>query len=127
MPRLAARWGTRPTTTQFPAVAATNTRCWPRGCCKSSLPVRLASPSDPTTEDGYGSTALVSQTKMLEAAGTNIFNYMFVETYGMNTDQLVPFNSFLAGDLDAKGLTSALQRISDKVREDDSVDKVKVS
>ncbi|MFD6315228.1 N-acetylglucosamine/diacetylchitobiose ABC transporter substrate-binding protein [Streptomyces nigra] len=77
--------------------------------------------------DGYGSTALVSQTKMLEAAGTNIFNYMFVETYGMNTDQLVPFNSFLAGDLDAKGLTSALQRISDKVREDDSVDKVKVS
>ncbi|WP_406262201.1 N-acetylglucosamine/diacetylchitobiose ABC transporter substrate-binding protein [Streptomyces nigra] len=77
--------------------------------------------------DGYGSTALVSQTKMLDAAGTNIFNYMFVETYGMNTDQLVPFNSFLAGDLDAKGLTSALQRISDKVREDDSVDKVKVS
>ncbi|WP_374199931.1 hypothetical protein [Streptomyces sp. Osf17] len=77
--------------------------------------------------DGYGSTALVSQTKMLEAAGTNIFNYMFVETYGMNTDQLVPWNSFLAGDLDAKGLTSAMQKISDKVREDDSVDKVKVS
>lgn len=77
--------------------------------------------------DGYGSTALVSQTTMLEAAGTNIFNYMFVETYGMNTDQLVPWNSFLAGDLDGKGLTSALQRISDKVREDDSVDKVKVS
>ncbi|WSB87264.1 N-acetylglucosamine/diacetylchitobiose ABC transporter substrate-binding protein [Streptomyces cellulosae] len=77
--------------------------------------------------DGYGSTALVSQTKMLEAAGTNIFNYMFVETYGLNTDQLVPFNSFLAGDIDGKGLTSALQKISDKVREDDSVDKVKVS
>ncbi|MET8892618.1 N-acetylglucosamine/diacetylchitobiose ABC transporter substrate-binding protein [Streptomyces albogriseolus] len=77
--------------------------------------------------DGYGSTALVSQTTMLEAAGTNIFNYVFVETYGMNTDQLVPWNSFLAGDLDGKGLTSALQRISDKVREDDSVDKVKVS
>ncbi|MFI9819322.1 N-acetylglucosamine/diacetylchitobiose ABC transporter substrate-binding protein [Streptomyces sp. NPDC052013] len=77
--------------------------------------------------DGYGSTALVSQTKMLEAAGTNIFNYMFVETYGMNTDQLVPWNSFLAGDIDGKGLTEALQKISDKVREDDSVDKVKVS
>ncbi|WCN03825.1 N-acetylglucosamine/diacetylchitobiose ABC transporter substrate-binding protein [Streptomyces sp. M92] len=77
--------------------------------------------------DGYGSTALVSQTTMLEAAGTNIFNYMFVETYGLNTDQLVPWNSFLAGDLDGKGLTSALQKISDKVREDDSVEKVKVS
>ncbi|MEV6702343.1 N-acetylglucosamine/diacetylchitobiose ABC transporter substrate-binding protein [Streptomyces sp. NPDC051453] len=77
--------------------------------------------------DGYGSSALVSQTKMLEAAGTNIFTYNFVEAYGMNTDQLVPWNSFLSGDLDAKGLTSALQKISDKVREDDSVDKIKVS
>ena len=45
----------------------------------------------------------------------------------MNTDQLVPWNSFLAGDIDAKGLTSALQKISDKIREDDSVDKIKVS
>ncbi|MET9497051.1 N-acetylglucosamine/diacetylchitobiose ABC transporter substrate-binding protein [Streptomyces sp. NPDC006552] len=77
--------------------------------------------------DGYGSSALVSQTKMLDAAGTNIFTYNFIEAYGMNTDQLVPWNSFLAGDLDAKGLTSALQKISDKVREDDSVDKIKVS
>ncbi|MFF1392258.1 N-acetylglucosamine/diacetylchitobiose ABC transporter substrate-binding protein [Streptomyces sp. NPDC058287] len=77
--------------------------------------------------DGYGSSALVSQTKMLEAAGTNIFTYNFVEAYGMNTDQLVPWNSFLSGDLDAKGLTSALQKISDKVREDDSIDKIKVS
>ncbi|MEU8486752.1 N-acetylglucosamine/diacetylchitobiose ABC transporter substrate-binding protein [Streptomyces sp. NPDC048641] len=77
--------------------------------------------------DGYGSSALVAQTKMLEAAGTNIFTYNFVEAYGMNTDQLVPWNSFLAGDIDGKGLTSALQKISDKVREDDSVDKIKVS
>jgi N-acetylglucosamine transport system substrate-binding protein len=77
--------------------------------------------------DGYGSSALVSQTKMLEAAGTNIFTYNFVEAYGMNTDQLVPWNSFLSGDIDAKGLTSAMQKISDKVREDDSVDKIKVS
>ncbi|MDG4857905.1 N-acetylglucosamine/diacetylchitobiose ABC transporter substrate-binding protein [Streptomyces sp. T-3] len=77
--------------------------------------------------DGYGSSALVSQTKMLEAAGDNIFNYTFVEAYGMNTDQLVPFNSFLSGDLDAKGLTSALQKISDKIREDDSIEKFEVS
>ncbi|WP_327352661.1 N-acetylglucosamine/diacetylchitobiose ABC transporter substrate-binding protein [Streptomyces sp. NBC_01304] len=77
--------------------------------------------------DGYGSTALVSQTKMLEAAGENIFNYTFVEAYGMNTDQLVPWNSFLAGDIDGKGLTSALQKISDKIREDDSIEKEKVS
>ncbi|MER5957987.1 N-acetylglucosamine/diacetylchitobiose ABC transporter substrate-binding protein [Streptomyces sp. NPDC001939] len=82
---------------------------------------------DTVPADGYGSSALVSQTKMLEAAGTNIFTYNFVEAYGMNTDQLVPWNSFLSGDLDAKGLTSALQKISDKIREDDSVDKIKVS
>ena len=29
--------------------------------------------------DGFGSTALVSQTKMLDAAGSNIFNYQFVD------------------------------------------------
>ncbi|UUN29812.1 N-acetylglucosamine/diacetylchitobiose ABC transporter substrate-binding protein [Streptomyces sp. FIT100] len=77
--------------------------------------------------DGYGSSALVSQSQMLEAAGENIFTWNFVGAYGMNTDQLVPWNSFLAGDLDAKGLTSALQKISDKVREDDSIEKLEVS
>ena len=39
--------------------------------------------------DGFGSTALVSQTKMLEAAGSNIFSWQFVDYYGMNPDQLV--------------------------------------
>ncbi|WP_203645382.1 N-acetylglucosamine/diacetylchitobiose ABC transporter substrate-binding protein [Streptomyces sp. SID14478] len=77
--------------------------------------------------DGYGSTALVSQTKMLEAAGSNIFNIQFIFAYGMNTDMLVPWNSFLSGDLDRKGLTSALQKISDKIREDDSVKKLEVN
>ncbi|WP_386413719.1 N-acetylglucosamine/diacetylchitobiose ABC transporter substrate-binding protein [Streptomyces polyrhachis] len=77
--------------------------------------------------DGYGSSALVAQSKMLEAAGENIFTWNFVGAYGMNTDQLVPWNSFLAGDLDAKGLTAALQKISDKVADDDSIEKLKVS
>lgn len=39
--------------------------------------------------DGFGSTALVSQLKMLEAASTNVFTWGFVDYYGMNTDQLV--------------------------------------
>ncbi|MEU5625555.1 MULTISPECIES: N-acetylglucosamine/diacetylchitobiose ABC transporter substrate-binding protein [Streptomyces] len=78
--------------------------------------------------DGFGSAALVSQTKMLEAAGDNISDMRrFVEAYGMNTDQLVPWNSFLSGDLDRKGLTAALQKISDKVRDDDSIDKIEIS
>src|SRR5207247_670354 len=54
--------------------------------------------------DGFGSTALVSQTKMLDAAGTNTFNYQFVDYYGMNTDQLVVWNSFLSGQTDVPGL-----------------------
>ena len=49
--------------------------------------------------DGFGSTALVSQSKMLEAAGDNIFSWQFVDYYGMNPDQLVPWNSFLDGKL----------------------------
>ncbi|MGO2541443.1 N-acetylglucosamine/diacetylchitobiose ABC transporter substrate-binding protein [Specibacter sp. AOP5-B1-6] len=76
--------------------------------------------------DGFGSTALVSQTGMLEKAGKNIFTWNFVDTYGMNPDQLVPWNSFLDGKLDVAGLTKALQEITDKVAKDDSVTKIEV-
>jgi len=68
--------------------------------------------------DGFGSSALVSQTKMLDAAGSNTFNYQFVDLYGLNTDQLVPWNSFLSGQLDTAGLTTALQGITDKAAAD---------
>jgi len=77
--------------------------------------------------DGFGSTALVSQTKMLDAAGSNTFNYQFVDYYGMNTDQLVPWNSFLSGQLDVAGLTKALQDITDKIANDSSVKKLKIT
>ncbi|MEO7753963.1 MAG: N-acetylglucosamine/diacetylchitobiose ABC transporter substrate-binding protein [Terracoccus sp.] len=77
--------------------------------------------------DGFGSTALVSQTKMLDAAGDKIFSWNFVDLYGTNKDQLVVWNSFLSGKIDAAGLTSGLQKITDTVRNDDSVKKVKVS
>lgn len=77
-------------------------------------------------EDGFGSTALVSQTKMLDAAAENVFTYAFVQLYGLNKDMLTVWNSFLSGKLDAKGLTSALQKITDKVANDDSVKKIPV-
>jgi N-acetylglucosamine transport system substrate-binding protein len=77
--------------------------------------------------DGFGSTALVSQTSMLDSAGENIFNYQFVDYYGLNTDQLVVWNSFLSGDTDAKGLTKGLQDITDKVANDSSVKKLKIT
>ncbi|MCX7523351.1 N-acetylglucosamine/diacetylchitobiose ABC transporter substrate-binding protein [Microbacterium sp. STN6] len=65
-------------------------------------------------DDGFGSTALVSQTKMLDGAGDNVFNYQFVDLYGLNQDQLVVWNSFLSGGTDAAGLTTGLQQITDK-------------
>jgi N-acetylglucosamine transport system substrate-binding protein len=77
--------------------------------------------------DGFGSTALVSQAKMLDAAGTNVFNYQFVDLYGMNTDQLVVWNSFLSGQTDAAGLTKGLQTITDKVANDDTITKQTVT
>jgi N-acetylglucosamine transport system substrate-binding protein len=76
--------------------------------------------------DGFGSTALVSQTKLLEAAGTNIFSWNFIDYYGMNTDQLVKWNSFLDGKSDVATLTKGLQAITDKVANDSSVKKIEV-
>lgn len=76
--------------------------------------------------DGFGSTALVSQTDMLDAAGENIFTWGFVDLYGMNPDQLVPWNTFLEGKSDVAALTAALQGITDKVRDDDSVNKIEI-
>jgi N-acetylglucosamine transport system substrate-binding protein len=77
--------------------------------------------------DGFGSTALVSQNNLLSAAGTNVFTWKFVDLYGMNTDQLVVWNSFLAGKSDVAALTSGLQQITDKVANDDSIKKIKVT
>src|SRR6185437_10252582 len=65
--------------------------------------------------DGFGSTALVSQSKMLADAGSNVFSWNFVDIYGTNSDMLVPWNSFLDGKLDVAGLTTALQGITDNV------------
>ena len=77
--------------------------------------------------DGFGSTALVSQSEMLTDAGTDVFTWGFVDLYGMNVDQLVVWNSFLAGDASVAELTSGLQEITDKVREDDSIKKIEVT
>jgi len=82
---------------------------------------------DTVPADGFGSTALVSQNDLLSAAGTDVFTWKFVDLYGMNTDQLVIWNSFLAGKADVKALTSKLQEITDKVREDDSIKKIQVT
>jgi N-acetylglucosamine transport system substrate-binding protein len=77
--------------------------------------------------DGFGSTALVSQSTLLEKAGDNVFSWNFVDLYGMNQDQLVVWNTFLSGKSSVAQLTSGLQAITDKVANDSSVTKVKVS
>lgn len=76
--------------------------------------------------DGFGSTALVSQTDMLDAAGENIFTWGFVDLYGMNPDQLVLWNTFLDGKSDVAALTTGLQAITDKIAKDDSITKIEV-
>jgi N-acetylglucosamine transport system substrate-binding protein len=82
---------------------------------------------DTVPPDGFGSTALVSQSQMLSDAGSDVFTWKFVDLYGMNVDQLVVWNSFLAGDSSVSELTSGLQEITDKVREDDSIKKIEVT
>ncbi len=77
--------------------------------------------------DGFGSTALKSQGAMLDAAGENTFNFQFYDYYGTNADELVVWNSFLSGDLDVKGLTKAVQGIFDKVADDSSIEKLKIT
>jgi N-acetylglucosamine transport system substrate-binding protein len=81
---------------------------------------------DTVPADGFGSTALQSQGKMLADAGNDVFTWNFVDIYGMNQDQLVPWNAFLSGQIDAAALTKQLQSITDKVANDSSVKKVEV-
>ncbi|MBN9306584.1 MAG: carbohydrate ABC transporter, N-acetylglucosamine/diacetylchitobiose-binding protein [Devosia sp. 67-54] len=92
--------------------------------CKTRLAPTIVKGLVP--EDGFGSTALVSQNKMLADGGSDIFSWNFVDLYGTNKDMLVPWNSFLDGKLDVAGLTSALQGITDAVYNDSSVNKVVV-
>ncbi|MCI1747264.1 MAG: N-acetylglucosamine/diacetylchitobiose ABC transporter substrate-binding protein [Acidipropionibacterium sp.] len=76
--------------------------------------------------DGFGSTALVSLTKMLEAAGDKVFSIQWVDYYGVNTEHLVLWNDFLAGKSSVAQLTSGMQEISDKVANDSSVQKITI-
>jgi N-acetylglucosamine transport system substrate-binding protein len=82
---------------------------------------------DTVPPDGFGSTALQSQIQMLDAAGSDVFSWNFVDFYGMNTDQLVVWNTFLGGGSSVAELTKGLQEITDKVAKDDSIKKVQVS
>lgn len=77
-------------------------------------------------DDGFGSTALVSQVEMIEAAGTGMFTVKFYNLYGMNGDQLPIWNSFLDGKSSVEQITKQLQDLTDAVREDDSIEKIEI-
>ncbi|MDR2996820.1 MAG: N-acetylglucosamine/diacetylchitobiose ABC transporter substrate-binding protein [Microbacterium sp.] len=76
--------------------------------------------------DGFGSTALQSQGKMLEAAGDNVFTIKSTNLYGMNSDQLPIWNSFLAGGMTVAEITKQLQALVDKVANDSSITKIEI-
>jgi N-acetylglucosamine transport system substrate-binding protein len=81
---------------------------------------------DTVPADGFGSTALVSQSKLLADAGPNVFSWNSFDIYGTNQDELVVWNSFLDGKLDVAAFTAALAQITDAVYNDPSVAKVVV-
>ena len=82
---------------------------------------------DTVPADGFGSTALVSQSKLLATAGNNTFSWQFIDYYGINTANLVVMNSFLEGKTSADDARKGLQAIVDKVANDSSVKKLQVS
>lgn len=75
-------------------------------------------------DDGFGSTALKSLGKMLDAAGDKLFPIQFPTFYGMTKENLVPWNDFLSGKKSVAEITEAMQTISEKVAKDSSVKKV---
>jgi N-acetylglucosamine transport system substrate-binding protein len=81
---------------------------------------------DTVPADGFGSTALVSQSKLLADAGKDVFTWNSFDLYGTNADELVQWNSFLDGKLSVADFTAALQKITDAVYNDASVTKVVV-
>lgn len=78
-------------------------------------------------DDGFGSTALRSQSQMLDAAGSDVFNYNFEKLYGMGPDQRTIWNSFLSGQWNVKELTKALQAVTDGIAKDDAIKKIPVT
>lgn len=82
---------------------------------------------DTVPEDGFGSTALASVNKLIQAAGENTFTYNFSDWYGLGADSVTNWTSFLKGDIDAAQLREKEQAMIDAVREDDSITKFEVA
>lgn len=78
-------------------------------------------------EDGYGSTALVSATELLEKAGDKAYAWDFTDAYPFGDDKGRVMNDFLSGGMSVDEALTELQKASDRIREDDTIVKVKAS
>ncbi|MFK4789719.1 carbohydrate ABC transporter, N-acetylglucosamine/diacetylchitobiose-binding protein, partial [Microbacterium sp. ZW T5_56] len=67
-----------------------------------------------------------SQVEMIDAAGSGMFTIKSTNLYGMNSDQLPIWNSFLDGKMTVEEITKQLQALVDKVRNDSSVEKIEI-
>jgi N-acetylglucosamine transport system substrate-binding protein len=74
-------------------------------------------------DDGWGSTALASEAKLLNEAGANTMPSLleWASTYGISA--LTEWNSFLSGDLTVEELASQLQKMVDDAAADSSIPK----
>ncbi len=77
-------------------------------------------------EDGFGSTALASATKIQNAGLKEAYDWRYNTFYGMGKQIVTIWNTFLSGGMSVADLTTQLQGLSDKVKADPSVKKFTV-
>ena len=75
---------------------------------------------------GLESTALASQTRLLADAGEHVFSWRFVTHYGLGPETNAAWAQFLGGGLSAAALAERLQALTDRVRNDPTVERYTV-
>lgn len=73
------------------------------------------------------SSALTSQTRLLADAGEHVFSWRFADYYGLAPEQGKLWSQFLSAQLSAQSLADQLQAISDRVRNDPSIERFTAS
>ena len=82
---------------------------------------------DTVPADGFGSSMLVSASTLLGDAGAEAYAWDFTDSYPFGDDKQRIWNDFLSGTIDVATLTAEMQKVSDRIREDDSIVKITVS
>jgi len=85
---------------------------------------------DTVPADGFGSTALASTSQLLATSGSNTFSWSFTNYdnyYGIATDSLVLWNSFLSGDKSVDDLIKGEEGLNAKAAANTAVAKITYS